>query len=260
MAIFTLLLASCEKVDTHADLILLNGAEPETLDPAIITGQPEGRIVNALFEGLCAYNENGQPSPGAAESWEISPDGKTYIFHIRPNAKWSDGSPLTARDFVESWHHTLKPETGSQYNYQLYPIKNAQAFAEGKLADFSQVGVHAVDDRTLRVDLENPTSYFLQLCAFSTLHPLPVELIKRVGDDWVKPGNIISNGAYTLESWRINDKIRLRKNAMYWDSANVALETIDILPISDANVAFNFYASGLADLMMDKGLAPPALL
>jgi oligopeptide transport system substrate-binding protein len=260
MAIFAWLVASCEKVDQRADLVFLNGAEPETLDPAIITGQPEGRIVNALFEGLCAYDENGQPSPGVAESWEISPDGKTYTFHIRTNAKWSDGFPLKAQDFVKSWHHTLKPETGSQYNYQLYPIKNAQAFAEGKLADFSEVGVHAVDDRTLRVDLENPTSYFLQLCAFPTLHPLPVDLIKRVGDDWVKPANIISNGAYTLETWRINDKIRLRKNAHYWDSANVALETIDVLPISDANVAFNFYASGLADLMMDKGLAPPALL
>ena len=260
ITIFTWLLASCGKVDQRADLVFLNGAEPETLDPAIITGQPEGRIVNALFEGLCAYDENGQPSPGVAESWEISPDAKTYTFHIRPNAKWSDGSPLKASDFVDSWHHTLKPETGSQYNYQLYPIKNAQAFAEGKLADFSEVGVHAVDDRTLRVDLENPTSYFLQLCAFPTLHPLPVDLIKRVGDDWVKPANIISNGAFTLETWRINDKIRLRKNAQYWDSANVALETIDVLPISDANVAFNFYASGLADLMMDKGLAPPALL
>ena len=260
ITIFTWLLASCEKADHRADLVFLNGAEPETLDPAIITGQPEGRIVNALFEGLCAYDENGQPSPGVAESWEISPDAKTYTFHIRPNAKWSDGSPLKASDFVNSWHHTLKPETGSQYNYQLYPIKNAQAFAEGKIATFSEVGVHAVDDLTLRVDLENPTSYFLQLCAFPTLHPLPVDLIKRVGDDWVKPANIISNGAFTLETWRINDKIRLRKNAQYWDSANVALETIDVLPISDANVAFNFYASGLADLMMDKGLAPPALL
>ena len=260
ITIFTWLLASCEKADHRADLVFLNGAEPETLDPAIITGQPEGRIVNALFEGLCAYDENGQPSPGVAESWEISPDAKTYTFHIRPNAKWSDGSPLKASDFVDSWYHTLKPETASQYNYQLYPIKNAQAFAEGKIATFSEVGVHAVDDLTLRVDLENPTSYFLQLCAFPTLHPLPVDLIKRVGDDWVKPANIISNGAFTLETWRINDKIRLRKNAQYWDSANVALETIDVLPISDANVAFNFYASGLADLMMDKGLAPPALL
>jgi len=260
MAILGLALAGCGDGGRRADLVFVNGAEPETLDPAIITGQPEGRVVNALFEGLCAYDENGQSVPGAAESWEVSPDGKTYIFQIRENAKWSDGSALTARDFVESWKRTLTPETGSQYNYQLFPVKNAQAFAEGKIANFAEVGVRALDDRTLRVELENPTPYFLQLCAFSTLHPVPVDLIKRLGDDWVKPGRLIGNGAYTLEEWRINDRIRLKKNPHYWDRGAVQLETIDVLPISDANVAFNFYASGLADLLMDKGLAPPALL
>jgi oligopeptide transport system substrate-binding protein len=260
MSLFALLLGACGGDRNRADLVFINGAEPETLDPAIITGQPEGRIVNALFEGLCAYEENGQAVPGVAERWEMAPDGKTYTFHLRPEARWSDGTPLTARDFVQSWQHTLTPSTGSQYNYQLYPIKNAQAFAEGKLADFSQVGVREADAHTLVVTLENPTPYFLQLCAFPTLHPVPVALIQRLGDDWVKPENIISNGAYRLASWRINDKIRLEKNPHYWDRSHVALETIDVLPISDANVAFNFYASGLADLVMDKGLAPPALL
>ena len=260
MAILALALASCGEDSMRVDLVFVNGAEPETLDPSIITGQPEGRVVNALFEGLCAYDENGQAVPGVAERWEVSPDGKTYSFHLRADAKWSDGSPLTAEDFVRSWQRTLTPSTGSQYNYQLYPIKNAQAFAEGKLTDFGQVGVHAADPHTLVVELENPTPYFIQLCAFPTLHPLPVSLIEKLGDDWVKPGNLVGNGAYALESWRINDKIRLRKNPHYWDRANVALETIDVLPISDANVAFNFYASGLADLLMDKGLAPPALL
>ena len=255
-----LALAGCEGDRKRADLVFVNGAEPETLDPSIITGQPEGRVVNALFEGLCAYNEDGQAVPGVAERWEISPDGKTYTFHLRPDAKWSDGSALTARDFVASWKRTLTPETGSQYNYQLFPVKNAQAFAERKITDFTQVGVRAVDDRTLVVKLENPTPYFIQLCAFSTLHPVPVKLIERLGDDWVKPGNLIGNGAYTLEDWRINDRIRLKKNPHYWDRDGVRLETIDVLPISDANVAFNFYASGLADLLMDKGLAPPALL
>ncbi|MFZ4588579.1 MAG: peptide ABC transporter substrate-binding protein, partial [Terrimicrobiaceae bacterium] len=260
MAILALAAASCGRQDDRADLVFVNGAEPETLDPAIITGQPEGRIVNALFEGLCAYDENGRAVPGTAESWEVSPDGKTYTFRIRGDAQWSDGTPLTAHDFVRSWRRTLTPETGSQYNYQLFPIKNAQAFAEGRLADFAEVGVRAADERTLVVELENPTPYFLQLCAFPTLHPVPVDLVDREGDNWVKPGRIIGNGAYVLEEWRINDKIRLRKNPHYWDRANVALETIDVLPISDANVAFNFYASGLADLLMDKGLAPPALL
>jgi hypothetical protein len=149
MAILGLALAGCERDGKRADLVFINGAEPETLDPAIITGQPEGRVVNALFEGLCAYDESGQAVPGVAERWDISPDGKTYTFHLRPTAKWSDGSALTARDFVASWKRTLTPETGSQYNYHLFPIKNAQAFAEGKMTDFTQVGVRAVDDQKL---------------------------------------------------------------------------------------------------------------
>ena len=135
-----------------------------------------------------SYTRSLQAVPGVAERWEVSPDGKTYSFHLRADAKWSDGSPLTAEDFVRSWQRTLTPSTGSQYNYQLYPIKNAQAFAEGKITDFSQVGVRAADPRALVVELENPTPYFIQLCAFPTLHPLPVSLIEKLGDDWVKPG------------------------------------------------------------------------
>ncbi|MEI6279818.1 MAG: peptide ABC transporter substrate-binding protein [Verrucomicrobiae bacterium] len=253
-------LAGCDARQRRADLVFINGAEPETLDPAIITGQPEGRIVNALFEGLCAYDEDGRAVPGVAESWDISPDGRTYEFHIRPDAKWSDGRPVTANDFLSSWKRALTPATGAQYNYQLFPIKNARAFAEGGAAGFSDVGAKAPDDRTLVVELENPTPYFLELCAFPTLHPVRADLIERVGDDWVKPEHMIGNGAFVLESWRINDKIRLKKNPWYWNQSHVALGTVDILPISDANVAFNFYASGLADLVMDKGLAPPALL
>ena len=253
-------LAGCGGVSRRADLVFINGAEPETLDPAIITGQPEGRVVNALFEGLCAYDAGGRAVPGVAESWELSPDGRHYTFHLRADAKWSDGRPLVAGDFVSSWKRTLTPATGAQYNYMLFPIKNAGAYADGKIKDFSEVGVRAPDDRTLLVELENPTPYFLELCAFPTLQPVRVDLIDRVGDEWVKPGHIIGNGAYVLESWRINDKIRLKKNPHYWNRNNVSLETVDILPISDANVAFNFYASGLADLVMDKGLAPPALL
>ncbi|MFA7233338.1 MAG: peptide ABC transporter substrate-binding protein [Terrimicrobiaceae bacterium] len=253
-------LAACDGPSRRADLVFINGAEPETLDPAIITGQPEGRIVSALFEGLCAYDEGGRAVPGVAESWEISHDGRHYAFHLRPDAKWSDGRPLVAGDFVSSWKRVLTPATGAQYNYMLFPIKNAGAYADGKITDFSGVGVKAPDDRTLLVELENPTPYFLELCAFPTLQPVRLDLIDRVGDEWVKPEHITGNGAYVLEAWRINDKIRLKKNPHYWNRDKVALQTVDVLPISDANVAFNFYASGLADLVMDKGLAPPALL
>jgi oligopeptide transport system substrate-binding protein len=244
----------------RADLVFLNGAEPETIDPALITGQPEGRVANALFEGLLTFNEHGKPQPGMAESWEVSDDGRIYTFKLRDGLQWSDGTPLTARDFVASWRRTLDPATASEYAYQLHYVKNAKAFNEGTLADFSQVGVTAPDDRTLRVELENPTPFFLDLCAFVTLLPVPLHAIAAHGDDWIKPGRLVGNGAYVLEEWRLNDRIRLRKNPRYWNAANVALETIDVIPVSKANTAFNLYASGQADLMMDKGLVPPALL
>ena len=147
-----------------------------------------------------------------AESWTISEDGKVYTFKIRKDARWSDGRTLTANDFVESWKRTLSPETAASYNYQLFYVKNAQAFAEGQITDFSQVGVKALDDHTLEVTLENPTPFFLDLCATPPLQPVPVERIQQIGDEWVKPGKIVGNGAYVLEDWRINDRIRLRKN------------------------------------------------
>jgi oligopeptide transport system substrate-binding protein len=253
-------LAGCGPIQKRADLVFINGAEPETLDPAIITGQPEGRVVNALFEGLTAFNSQGKPEPGVAESWTLSDDKRVYTFTLRPNAKWSDGHPVRAQDFVAGWKRTLLPETASSYNYQLFYIKNAQAFAEGKTTDFSTVGVKALDDRTLQVTLENPTPFFLDLCATAPLYPVPIETIEKYGDDWVKPDKIVNNGAYDLVDWRINDKIHLRKNPYYWQADKVRLDTIDILPISKDNVAFNFYSSGVADLVMDKGLTPPALL
>ncbi|HRJ72797.1 MAG TPA: peptide ABC transporter substrate-binding protein [Terrimicrobiaceae bacterium] len=255
-----LFFSGCGPAVQRADLVFINGAEPETLDPAILTGQPEGRLANALFEGLTTFNSAGKPGPGMAESWTVSDDKRVYTFSLRPGAVWSDGKPVTAHDFVASWKRTLTPATAASYNYQLFYIRNAQAFAEGRTADFAEVGVRALDDRTLEVTLENPTSFFLDLCATPPLAPVPVEVIAQWGDDWIKPGRIVTNGAYELESWRINDKIRLRKNPRYWNARNVALETIDVLPIEKDMVAFNFYESGLADLVMDKGLTPLALL
>jgi len=254
-----LVLSGCMR-QPHADLTFLNGAEPETLDPALITGQPEGRIANALFEGLLAFDQGGRPQPGMAESWEVSADGRVYTFKLRDGLVWSDGMPLTSRDFVASWRRTLDPATTSEYAYQLHYVKNARAFNEGAITDFAKVGVSAPDDRTLRVELENPTSFFPDLCAFVTLLPVPVHVIEKHGDDWIKPGNLVGNGAYLLDEWRLNDRIRLRKNPRYWNAANVAMETIDVIPVSRANTAFNLYAGGQADLMMDKGLVPPALL
>jgi oligopeptide transport system substrate-binding protein len=253
-------LCGCSETRERADLVFLNGAEPETLDPALITGQPEGRIANALFEGLMKFDAAAIPQPGVAERWEISRDGMTYVFHLRKNARWSNGDPVTAFDFVNSWRRTLAPETASEYAYQLHYIKNGRAFNEAALEDFSQVGVRALDPHTLEVRLENPTPFFIDLTAFATLLPVHIPSVEREGDDWVKPGKMISNGAYELTSWRINDRIRLTKNPHYWARDSVAMRSIDVLPINRANTAFNFYASGIADLMMDKGLVPTAFL
>jgi oligopeptide transport system substrate-binding protein len=253
----------CSRVQKRADLVFINGAEPETLDPALITGQPEGRIVNALFEGLLRFDRQGLSRPGVASSWEISPDRVNYTFHLRPDARWSDGRRVTAGDFVDSWRRTLDPATASAYSYQLFSVRGAEEFASstgGKAHDFSTVGVKALDDATLSVTLKQPTPYFLDLCAFPTLYPVRTDLIEKYGDDWVKPEHLIGNGAYLLNAWRINDSIRLKKNPDYWDARNVQLEFVDVLPISQANVAYNFYAAGQADLIMDKGLAPPSLL
>ncbi|HEY5752747.1 MAG TPA: peptide ABC transporter substrate-binding protein [Chthoniobacterales bacterium] len=253
------LLNACDRPANRADLVFLNGAEPESIDPAVITGQLDSRIVYALFEGLTIFGENG-PQPGIAETWEISPDGKTYTFHLRSNANWSNGRPVIAKDFVDSWQRTLSPEQAAEYAYQLYYLKNAKAFNEGTLKDFSQVGVKALDDRTLVVTLENPTPFFLDLCWFATLLPVSVETVKKYGEEWIKPKNIVTNGAFLLEEWRLNDRIRLRKNPNYWNAANVRLNSVDVLPIENSMTAYNFYASGVADLIMDKGLTPPALI
>jgi len=253
-------LAGCQRATDRAEFVFLNGAEPETLDPSLITGQPEFRLAEALFEGLTSFDEHGQVMPGVAEKWELSADGRVYTFHLRRNARWSNGDPVTARDFRDTWRRTLAPETGSEYAYQLYYIRNGRPFNEGTLKDFSQTGVAALDDSTLQVTLENPTPFFLDLCATSPLYPVHLPSVQKWGDDWIKPGHLVSNGAYQLDAWRINDRVRLVKNPFYWDAPHVGMKTIDALPISLANTAFNFYASGQADLIMDKGLTPLALI
>jgi len=244
----------------RADLVFLNGAEPETLDPHLIVGQPDMRLADALFEGLTTFDAAANAGPGVAEKWEISPDGCTYLFHLRSDAQWSNGTPVTAEDFVQSWRRVLTPETASEYSYQLHYLKNGRAYNEGKIKDFSQVGVHALDARTLKVELESPTPFFLELCAIPPLFPVPVATIERYGDSWVKPGKLIGNGPYALKEWRVNDHILLEKNPRYWDRAHVAMQTVEVIPTPKANTALNYYLSGLADLSMDKGLIPPALL
>jgi oligopeptide transport system substrate-binding protein len=255
-----LAVTGCDPGGERADLVILNGAEPESIDPAIVTGQLETRICYALFDGLLHFDRFGKPQPGVAKSWDISSDGKTYTFHLRSDAKWSNGDPVTAGDFVQSWKRALLPETASEYSYLFYHIQNAQPFNEGKLTDFNQVGITALDDRTLRVDLQAPVSYFLDLCSFATLLPVHLPTVQKYGDQWIKPEHIVSDGPFLLSEWHVNYRIRLKKNPFYWDAQHVKLETVDALPIDNSITAYNFYASRVADLILDKGLTPPALI
>ncbi len=263
LAFLALFLSGCGRALDRADLVFLNGAEPQTLDPAAMTGQLEARIAYALFEGLTAFDQNGNPQPGVAEKWDVGPDARIYTFHLRHTARWSNGDPVTSADFIASWKRALLPATGCEYTSQFAPIHNATAFNEGKVTDFGEVGVRALDEYTLQVTLDNPTPYFVSLCAFSTLLPVhtpSVAKYDKLGESWTKPGRLIGNGAFTLQEWRLFDRIRLLKSATYWNAAHVGMQSIDALPTASRNTAFNFYATGVADLMMDKNLVPTAFI
>ena len=158
-----------------------NGAEPQGLDPHVVTGVPENHIIRALFEGLAVKNPiTLEPEPGVAERWDISEDGTVYTFYINPEAKWSNGEPMTASDYVWSWNRALHPDTGSLYAYMLYPIVNSEAYSKREITDFDQVGVKALDDLTLQVTLNAPTPYFLQLMDhYSSFAVHPETLLKH---------------------------------------------------------------------------------
>jgi oligopeptide transport system substrate-binding protein len=244
----------------RADLVFINGAEPELLDPALVTAQATSRVAYALFEGLVIFDQEAKIQAGVAQRWEVSADGLDYTFHLRPNARWSNGDSVTAADFVYSWRRALLPETGAEYASQLYPIANAEAFNTGKIKDFEHVGVSAPDAHTLKVRLAHPTPYFLDLCAFSTFLPVHQRTVETHSDWASKPSRFLGNGPYLLKEWRLFDRVRLVKNPFYWNAEAIALESIDVLPAARPNTAFNLYATGAADLMLDKGLAPTPLL
>lgn len=222
-------------------LHLGNGDEPQELDPHIITGNIEFKLCLALYEGLLdRHPETLQLLPAVAESWQESDDGKTYLFQLREGARWSNGDPVTAHDFVFSWRRALMPALGNNYAYMLHYIKNAEAFHRGAITDFAQVGAAALDDRTLRVELENPTPFFLQLLALPVYFPVHPPTIEKFGapDErgtrWTRPGNHVGNGPFKLEEWTLNRRIVVEKNPGYWDAAAVKLNGIVFYPVQNA--------------------------
>ncbi len=260
-SVFCLLGFGCIRSEPRADVTIINQAEPETLDPALLTGIPEMRIAIGLFEGLTRLDPRTAAAiPGLAQSWEISPDGKVYTFHLRTNLVWSTGEPITANDVVYSWIRTLTPATASDYAGQLYFIKNAEDFNAGKIKDSSLVGIHAPDTFTVRVELNNPTSFFIDICAMPLTYIVPRATIEKYGDRWLMARPLPSSGPYELVYWRLNDKVRLKINPRYWDATNTRSDIIDILPIGSPTTAFNLYEQGAVDIIWDKEVVPQELL
>jgi oligopeptide transport system substrate-binding protein len=251
----------CGGLQDPADLVIINGPEPESLDPAMITSQSDGRVVLALFEGLTRFNaSSADPEPGIAASWHISDDGLVYTFQIRPEAAWSTSEPITAKDVLYSWRRILEPATACEYAGLLFCIRNAREYATGHLKDPEQIGLSVSGDHSFRVELVEPTAYFLDICALPNFAVVPRRAIEESGDRWLMKAPVRASGAFSLDSWRLNDRIRLRRNPHYWDAANTRSDRVDLLPCSNANTALNLYETGAVDIVWDKELAPSELV
>ena len=237
------------------DFVFNNDTEPQTLDPALMTGTPEARLALGLCEGLVGYDpQTLQARPGVARSWEVSSDGLDYTFHLRPEACWSDGTPLTAADFLASWQRVLTPATGALYAYQLYPVQNAEDIHLHHHA-MADLGVRIPDPHTLRVHLGYPCPYFLDLCAFATLMPVPVDRVARYGESWAQEGRFLGNGPFRLQEWKPRERLVMVANEHYWDHAHVLLRSVTALPYDNVETAYEKYQDGSLDWMPSVPLA-----
>ena len=241
-----------------------NGAEPQDLDPQAIQGVPEENIVMALFEGLASEDPHDlHPVPGVATSWDISPDGLVYTFHLRENARWSNGDPLTSDDFLQSYQRILTARFASEYAYLVYDyVAGAKDFYDGKLKDFSQVGFKAPNAHTLQVTLKSPTPYLLRIIAsHCSWDPLPVKVIARHGaidqrrTPWTRAGNLVGNGPFLLKEWRPNQKVTVVRNPHYWDAASVKLDAIEFYPTDDIPNEERMFRTGQLDMTNDLPVA-----
>ena len=237
--------AAAEKV-----LRIANLSEPESLDPHKTSTVVEHNILDNLFEGLMVLDPSGGVALGVAERFSISEDGLTYTFRLRDNAKWSNGEPVTAGDFVYSLRRIEDPKTHSQYAEVLYPIKNAQEVNTGKAA-LTELGVVAPDARTVEITLKAPTPYFLQLLTHTSSLPVNEKEVTRLGEEWLKPGKMVSNGAYMLDDVKPNSHVRIVKNPHYWDAARVTIDAVVFDPSEDLAALLKRYRAGEFDVLRD---------
>ena len=262
LGVYLFLLGSCSapsNVEKAIDEKILHfglGSEPQYLDPHLANSVSAHNVIIALIEGLVSEDPKTlKPVPGVAEKWDISEDGLVYTFHLRKNAKWSNGDPVTAHDFVYSYKRILNPELASQYASMLHGLKNAREYHEEGLSwDEAKVGATAIDDYTLQLTLENPTPYFLELLnhySWFPAHPPTIEkfgAFGKQGTAWTRPGNYVGNGPFTLSDHKVNSVIEVKKNPLYWDAQTVSLEGIRFYPIESADTEERAFHSGFLHL------------
>jgi oligopeptide transport system substrate-binding protein len=250
--------------EANRDGILLigNGSEPATLDPQLASGQPEHHIFHAIFEGLIAplpENPDGD-GPGAAVSWTHE-NFTTWTFKLQPNGRWSDGTLVTTADFLYAYQRLLTPQLGADYAAMLYPMLNAEAYHTGKLSDFSQVGVKALDTHTLQITLKGPAPYLPSMLKHYSWFPVPKHAIEQHGTmdqrntKWTRPGHLVGNGAFKLKSWRVNQNIEVERNPHYWDAATVKLNGIVFVPISSPPTEERAFLDGQIHMTLEAPLS-----
>ena len=241
-----------EEANRRKILLLCEGTEPRTLDPQTAQGVPEHHIIMALTEGLMEDDPNDQSKelPGLADRWEHNEDYSVWKFHLRDNARWSNGDLVTAQDFIFSYKRILTATLGAPYIDALYILKGAKDYAAGKITDFNQVGVKALDDRNLQFELIGPTPYFLSAIlhpAWFPVHPANILKFGRVDErdtKWTRPGNYVGTGPFLLQTWKENDVIQVVRNPLYWDAANVKLNGINFYAIENIDTQERAFRAG----------------
>lgn len=221
------------------------GTEPTTIDPQLVEETAGSAIVNDLFEGLYELDNTGKIKPAGAVSYDVDKTGTVYTFKLRPEAKWSNGEPVTAADYVYGWQRAADPKTASNYAWfiELTGVVNAGEVIQGKKSP-SALGIKALDEHTLQVTLKNPVPFFLKTLAHYTTFPAPRATIEKFGKEWVKPGNIVSNGAFVLKEWTPNERLSAERNTHYWNNQQTVLNKVIYLEIVSETAAYNRYRTG----------------
>ncbi len=232
------------------------GAEPPSLDWHVTTDSVSFDVVSNIMIGLAQYTNDLKVVPGCAGSWDISDGGKHYVFHIRKDIKWTDGKQLTARDFEYAWKRLLNPETGAEYSFFLYPIVNAFEYNTGKIKDPNLIGVKCTDDFTLDVRLKKPAAYFINLAAFCPTYPMREDIVKKHGDRWTEPENIVTNGPFLVKAWRHEYKIELDSNPTFFEG-EPELKHIKLFMVPEQATAFALYENDELDFVDNRSFSTP---